>query len=54
MSKIIEKILEPSVIYTGSSFKLKVKVKKGLTFEEVKTITFEQLQQYTFAQLKGD
>lgn len=26
MSKIVEKILEPSIVYTGSSFKLKVKI----------------------------
>lgn len=26
MSKIKERILEPSIVYTGSSFKLKVKI----------------------------
>lgn len=34
MSKIIEKIVEPSKIYVGSTFKLRVKVSDDYTFKK--------------------
>lgn len=54
VNKIIEKILEPSVIYTGSSFLLKIKVIKGLTYEELKTLTYQEVKTFTYSQLKGE
>lgn len=53
-NKIIEVILEPTDIYTGDRFKLKVKAIRGLTFDELKTLTFTQAMQYTFGELKGE
>lgn len=52
--KIKEISTEPEVIYTGSSFLLKVKVQDGLTWDELKELTWDEAQAYTYAQLKGD
>ena len=38
----------------GSSFKLKVKAIRYLTYEELKTMTYEQIKTYTYSQVKGD
>lgn len=54
MNKIVEVRTEPSVIYTGQSFKLKVKAIRYLTFEELKELTFTEVAQYTFGELKGE
>lgn len=45
---------EPEIIYTGSSFLLKVKVQDGLTWNELKEMTWNEVKEYTFAQLKGE
>lgn len=54
MQKIIEKILEPDHIETGSIFKLKVKVIKYLTYNEMKQLTVPKLKEFTVSQLKGE
>lgn len=55
MSKIIEKIIEPSKIYTGSTFKLKIKAIRYATYQEVKNkLTYNSLSNYTYGQLKGE
>lgn len=53
MSKIIEKIVEPSKINVGSTFKLKIKVIRYMTCKEMKTITCKDAKQYTCGQVKG-
>lgn len=53
-NKIIEKILEPSKIYVDSSFLLKVKAIRYLTYNEVKTKTYNQIKAYKYSELKGD
>ena len=53
-NKIIEKILEPSKIYVGSNFLLKIKAIRYATYEEVKARTFNSIKSYTYKQLKGD
>ena len=52
--KIKEVNTEPEIIYTGSSFLLKVKVQEGMTYEELKSLTYEELKDYTYAQVKGE
>lgn len=52
--KIEEISTEPEIIQTGSKFLLKVKVRDGLTYAELKTITYTELKNYTYAQVKGD
>lgn len=52
--KIKEISTEPEIIYTGSSFLLKVKVQDGLTWNELKGMTWNEVKEYTFAQLKGE
>ncbi len=52
--KIKEVFTEPEIIQTGSSFIIKVKVKDGLTWDEVKELTWDEVKLLTYAQLKGD
>lgn len=52
--KIKEISTEPKIIYTGSSFLLKVKVQDGLTWNELKGMTWNEVKEYTFAELKGE
>ena len=54
MAKIIEKIIEPSTVFTKTNFKIKIKVKRGLTYNELKQLTYNQTSQYTYNELKGD
>lgn len=53
-NKIIEKILEPNKIETGSSFLLKIKVIRYTTYEELKTKTYEQVKNCKYSELKGE
>ena len=53
-TKIIEKIAEPAKIIAGSTFLLKIKAIRYLTYNEVKENTYTQTKVYTYAQLKGD
>lgn len=52
--KIKEISTEPEVIYTGSSFLLKVKVQDVFTWNDLKTMTWNEVKEYTFADLKGE
>ena len=54
MNKIAEKIVEPSKIEVGSTFLLKIKAIRYLTFNELKTKTFEEVKKFTFNKLKGE
>ena len=55
MNKIIEKILEPSKIDVGSTFKLKIKAIRYATYAEIKSkLTYATLRDYTYGNLKGD
>lgn len=45
---------EPEIIYTGSSFLLKVKVQENFTWDDLKTMTWNEVKEYTFAELKGE
>lgn len=53
-NKIIEILTEPAEIRVGSSFKLKVKCIRYMTYNEVKTKTYNQIKQYTYNELKGE
>lgn len=53
-TKIIEKITEPAKITAGSTFLLKIKAIRYLTYAEVKTKTYNEIKTYTYAELKGD
>ena len=55
MSKIQEIIVEPNPLYTNTKFKIKVKVQRGVTFQELKdNMTFNNAKTYNFSELKGD
>jgi hypothetical protein len=55
MSKIIEKIVEPNKIKVGSTFLLKIKAIRYLTYKEVKdNFTYTTIQNHTYSELKGD
>lgn len=55
MNKIIEINTEPSRITTGSTFFIRVKAKRGTTYNELKSkkLTYNELKKYTYNQLKG-
>lgn len=55
MQKIIEKILEPSRIETGSNFKLKIKAIRYATYSEIKgRFHYDVLKKYQYNFLKGE
>lgn len=54
MNKITEIILEPSKILAGSSFRLKVKATRYMTYAEVKEKTYNENKSYSYCELKGE
>lgn len=56
MNKIKEIVIEPSKIYLGSIFKLKVKAIRYLTYQELKENqkTYNNTKMYNYKVLKGD
>lgn len=54
MGKIIDKIVEPSRIEVGSTFKLKIKAIRYIIYAELKEQTVSKLKEYTVAELKGE
>lgn len=55
MFKITEKIVEPPRIEVGSTFKLKVKVVRFATYNEIKNrLTYNTLKNYKYSDLKGE
>ena len=55
MSKIKEIILEPSKIYAGSNFLLKIKAIRYATYQELKQKkTYLTVQDYSYSNLKGE
>ena len=53
-NKILEKIIEPSKIIVGSTFLLKVKAIRYLTYDELKEKTYSENKAYTYSELKGE
>lgn len=54
-SKITSVLIEPSKIIEGSTFLLKIKAIRYVTYEELKTkLTYTTLEDYTYGQLKGE
>lgn len=54
MFEIKEKILEPSKIYVGSSFLLKIKAIRSTTYNELKIKNYTYIKTYKYKDLKGD
>lgn len=55
MSKIIEKIVEPSKVNTGSFFLLKIKAIRYASYTELKNrLDYTTIQDYTYSQMKGE
>lgn len=55
MNKIKEILVEPNKIEVGSTFLLKIKAIRYLTYREIKeNKTYTELKDLTFGQLKGD
>ena len=54
MNKIVEKIIEPSRIEVGSTFKLKIKAIRYMSYAEMKARKISIIKNYTVATLKGD
>lgn len=54
MIRIIDKVVEPSKVLVSSTFLLKIKIFKGLTYNELKEKTYNEAMDYTYSQLKGE
>lgn len=54
MAKILSKIVEPTIIYTGDPFTIKIKVRRGLTYNELKEMTYDEVKEYSYDEVKGD
>lgn len=55
MIKVIDKKVEPEKVLTGSTFLLKIKIFKGLTYNELKEKTYTEANSYEYSQfLKGE
>lgn len=52
-NKITEKILEPSKIYVGSTFLLKIKAIRYATYKELKIKTYNEVKTFTYKELGG-
>lgn len=53
-NKITEVIIEPTTIYTGDRFKLKVKAIRYVTYDELRELTYNQVRNFTWGNLKGE
>lgn len=53
-NKITEIIVEPNKVYVGSTFKLKIKAIRYMTYEEIETKTYEEIEDYTYSELEGE
>lgn len=54
MNKIVQVITEPSIIHTGSNFKLKIKAIRYITYGELKKEKVIKVKQYKIKELKGE
>ena len=52
-NKISEILVEPTKLYVGSTFRLKVKAIRYATYAELKTKTYNDIKNYTYNSLKG-
>lgn len=52
-NKITEILVEPTKLYVGSTFRLKVKAIRYSTYTELKTRTYNDIKNYTYNSLKG-
>lgn len=55
MSKILEKVIEPSIVYTGSIFKLKIKIQetKYYSYSDYTEKKYSELESLTYSEVKG-
>lgn len=54
MLKIKEIITEPTKLYAGEIFKIKIKAIRYLIHKEIKGLTVSELKKYKISQLKGE
>ena len=54
MNKITEKIIEPNKVYVGSTFKLKIKAIRYMTYRETKTKNYNYIDDFEYKDLKGE
>jgi len=53
MNKILEKIIEPSRVETGSILKLKIKAIRYATYNELKERKYKDIKSFKYKDLKG-
>lgn len=54
MNKITEKIIEPSKVYAGSTFKLKIKAIRYMTYREIQNKKYNNIDDFEYKDLKGE
>ena len=55
ITKIKEKIVEPTKLEVDSIFILKIKAIRGLTYDEIKNnYSYSELKDFKYGELKGD
>ena len=54
MNKIIEKVIEPSKIEVNSTFKLKIKAIRYVSYSEISKMSVYEIKQCTVSELKGE
>lgn len=54
VNKITEIIVEPDKVYVGSTFKLKIKAIRYMTYAEIETKTYEEIEKYAYNELEGE
>lgn len=54
MNKIIEKIIEPNKVYVGSTFKLKIKAIRYMTYREIQNKKYNYIDDFEYKDLKGE
>lgn len=53
MNKIVEFVVEPSKVFVGSTFLLKIKAIRHLSYEEVKSKSYKYFKDYKYKDMKG-
>lgn len=53
MTKILEKIVEPTKVVVGSTFKLKIKAIRYATYNELKYRKYDNMKSFNYKDLKG-
>ena len=54
MAKILEKLIEPEEVFTGSVFKIRIKIEEPIYkhYSDYITMTYKELESFTYIQIR--